>query len=54
VEGRGYMGEPDVDGMLFKMDIKESECEGIDWIQFAQDWVQWRSMEKAVMYLWVP
>jgi len=33
---------------------KETGCEGVDWIQLAQDWVQWRAVVNTVMKLRVP
>jgi len=38
----------------FKMDLKEIECEGVVWIQQAQDKVQWRAIVNTVMNLLVP
>jgi hypothetical protein len=43
MEGGGYMGDLEVDERLFKMDINESECKGIDWMQLAHDRVLWRA-----------
>jgi len=37
-----------------KMDVKEDGCEGMDWIQLAQDRDRWRALVNAVMNLRVP
>jgi len=37
-----------------KVCLKEIACEGMDWIQLAQDGVQWRALVNAVMKLRVP
>jgi hypothetical protein len=37
-----------------KMDLKETEWEGMDWIDLAQDRDQWRAVVNAVMSLRVP
>jgi hypothetical protein len=37
-----------------KMDIKEVECEGKDWIDVAQDRDKWWALVNVVMNLWVP
>jgi hypothetical protein len=37
-----------------KMDIMEIEINGANWIQLAQDRVQWRAYVNTVMNLWVP
>jgi hypothetical protein len=37
-----------------KMDLKEIEWDGTDWIDLAQDRDQWRALVNAVMNLRVP
>jgi hypothetical protein len=37
-----------------KMDLREIQIDGANWIQLAQDRVQWRACVKAVMNLLVP
>jgi len=36
------------------MDLKEVECKCMDWIQMAQDGVQWWAPVKTVLNLWLP
>jgi len=35
-----------------KMDLQEAGCEGMDWIDLAQDRGSWREIVNAVMKLW--
>jgi hypothetical protein len=37
-----------------KMDLREIGCDGMDWIDLAQDKDQWRVFVNMVMNLWVP
>jgi hypothetical protein len=37
-----------------KMDLKEVECEGMDWIELAQDRDRWLALVSAVMNLQFP
>jgi hypothetical protein len=35
------------------MDLKKVGCEGIDWIELAQDRNRWQALVNAAMNLWV-
>jgi hypothetical protein len=37
-----------------KIDLRERGWDGVDWIDLAQDRVQWRALVNTVMNLWVP
>jgi hypothetical protein len=37
-----------------KMDLREIGIDGANWIQLAQDRVQWRDFVSTVMNLWIP
>jgi hypothetical protein len=36
------------------MDLREIGWDGVDWIDIAQDRVQWRALVNTVLNLWVP
>jgi hypothetical protein len=37
-----------------KMDLREIQIDGANWIQLAQDRIQWRAFVYTVINLWVP
>jgi hypothetical protein len=54
-EGKGPLGRPTrrrKDNI--KINLKEVACEGMAWIELAQDRDRWRSLVNAAMNLWVP
>jgi hypothetical protein len=54
-EGKRPLGRPRlrwVDNI--KMDLGETEWDGRDWIELAQDRDQWRALVNTVMNLWGP
>jgi hypothetical protein len=54
-EGRRPLGRPKrrwVDNI--KRDLREIGLDGMDWIDLAQDWVQWRALVNKVMNFRVP
>jgi hypothetical protein len=54
-EGNRPLGRPRrrwVDNI--KMDLREREWDGMDWIDLAQDRDRWRALVSTVMNLWVP
>jgi hypothetical protein len=38
-------------GDNIKMDLREIEWDGMDWIDLAEDWDQWRALVNTVMNL---
>jgi hypothetical protein len=36
------------------MDLRKIRCDGMDWIDVANDRDQWKAPVKTVMNLWVP
>jgi hypothetical protein len=37
-----------------KMDLREIESDGMDWIDLVHDRDQWRTLANTVMNIWVP
>jgi hypothetical protein len=37
-----------------KMHLEETGCDDADWIQVAQDTIQWQPLVNTIMRLWVP
>jgi hypothetical protein len=38
---------------IIKVDLRDIERDGVDWIELAQDMDQWRALVNTVMNLWV-
>jgi hypothetical protein len=54
-EGKRPLGRPRRRWMdNIKMDLREIEWDGMDWIDLAQDMDQWRALVNSVMNLQVP
>jgi hypothetical protein len=54
-EGKGPLGRPRRRwGNNIKMDLREIQGNGMDWIDLAQDRAQWRALVNTVMNLRVP
>jgi hypothetical protein len=54
-EGRRPIGRPRRRWVYnIKMDLREIRLRGMDWIDLAQDWEQWRALVNAVINLRVP
>jgi hypothetical protein len=48
-EGKRPLGRPNI-----KLDLREIGIDRANWIQLAQDRVEWRTLVNTVMNLWVP
>jgi hypothetical protein len=53
-EGKRPPGRPRRRWVDIKMDLREIGCDGVDWIDLAQDRDQWRALVNTVMNLRVP
>jgi hypothetical protein len=54
-EGKRPLGRPRCRWVVdIKMDLREIEWDGVDWIELAQDRDQWRALVNRVMNLRVP
>jgi hypothetical protein len=54
-EGKRPLGRPRrrwLDNI--QIDLREIGCDGMDWIELAQDWDQWRGLLNMVMNLQIP
>ena len=53
---RDHLEDSGIDGRIInnKMNLQEVGCEGMDWIELAQDRNRWWALLNAVMNLWVP
>jgi hypothetical protein len=49
-EGKNHLGDPGIDGGI----LQEVGCEGMEWIELAEDRDRWRGLLNAVMNLRVP
>jgi hypothetical protein len=53
-EGKRQLGRPKRSWVNIKMDLREIEWVGTDWIHVAQDRDQWRTLVNTVLNLRVP
>jgi hypothetical protein len=53
-EGKKQLGRPRHRWENIKIDLQEVGCEGMDWINVAQDREKWQAIVNVVMNLRVP
>jgi hypothetical protein len=53
-KGRDQFGDVDLCCRTILLDFKEVGCEGVDWINLAQDRVHWHGFVNSAMNLRVP
>jgi hypothetical protein len=54
-EGKRPLGRPGRRWVYnIKMDLRETECGGMDWIDLTQSRDQWQALVNTAMNLWVP
>jgi hypothetical protein len=54
-EGKKPLGRPRCRWVdIIKIDLREIEWNGMDWIDLAQHRDQWRALVNTVMNIWVP
>jgi hypothetical protein len=53
-EEKNHLGDPGIDGRIILHGSSGIGCEGLDWIELAQDRDRCWALVNAVMNLWVP
>jgi hypothetical protein len=54
-EGKRPLGRPSRRWVYnIKMDLREIEWDGVDWIDMVQDRDKWRALVKTILNIWVP
>jgi hypothetical protein len=51
IRERNHLEDPGVDGMILRMGLQQVGCEGMDWIELAQDRERWRTLVNEVVKL---
>jgi hypothetical protein len=51
---RDHLGDPGIDGRILRWIFRKLGCEGMNWIDLAQDMDRWPALTDAVMNLLVP
>jgi hypothetical protein len=49
MKGRDHLEDLSVGGMIILKWVLKTGCEGVDWIQLAQDKVQWQTIGNIVV-----